>query len=267
MFIVWGVIVRTMPFTGKIPKSIFWVLRELPFASSWKRNNQMTGKKLQIFEIFLVLSVAFLPSIILSLVTLFSGSPVYNPSHNWLSTYLTWLSDALLSIILMFYVLHRQGKDYSSIGLSLSFSGTDLLHAFGILFISRLFTGLLMMPVNSVFPDFIRQASNPANLEFVHTNYIFFITLIVIINPLKEELIVRGFTMSQIFYISNSKYLAVIVSVAIQFSYHLYQGLPSALLLLPYFIISALYFVRYGNLNPVIIAHLFTDAAYVLSKK
>jgi membrane protease YdiL (CAAX protease family) len=227
----------------------------------------MTGKKLQIFELFLVLSVAFLPSIILSLVSLFSGSPVYSASRDWLLSYLTWLPEAVLSIILMFYVLHRQGKDYSSIGLSLSFSGTDLLHAFGIIFISRLFTGLLIMPINSVFPDFIKQASDPRNLEFIHTNYIFFITLIVIINPLKEELIVRGFAMSEIFYLTNSKYLAVIVSVAIQFSYHLYQGLPSALLLLPYFIISALYFVRYGNLNPVIIAHLFTDAAYVFSKK
>jgi membrane protease YdiL (CAAX protease family) len=219
----------------------------------------MNNKRLQIFELALVVSIGFLPAIIISLNSILTGDAVYENYQFTAIRYFYSIVQALLSIVLMFYVLYRQGKNFESIGLKLAPLGRDFSHAFVIIILAVFIRALFLLPVNFLFPGFSQQASHPKNIEFLHSNLIFFMTILVIVIPLQEELIVRGFTMKSVFDISNKKYLAVIISVIIQFSYHLYQGLPAALSLLPIFTVYALYFVRFGNLNPVILAHIMTD--------
>jgi membrane protease YdiL (CAAX protease family) len=60
-------------------------------------------------------------------------------------------------------------------------------------------------------------------------------------------------------WIFQNTALAVVISVALQTSYHLYQGLPAALSHIPAFLLFSLYFVRTRRILPVILAHMFMD--------
>jgi membrane protease YdiL (CAAX protease family) len=57
--------------------------------------------------------------------------------------------------------------------------------------------------------------------------------------------------------------LAVIVSVIVQMSYHLYQGLLSGLALTLLFTMFSIYFVRARRIVPVILAHLCLDLLFL----
>jgi membrane protease YdiL (CAAX protease family) len=55
------------------------------------------------------------------------------------------------------------------------------------------------------------------------------------------------------------------VSVTLQTLYHLYQGIPAAIALGAMFLILSAYFVKYGRVLPVILAHLYFDVLALLA--
>jgi len=83
--------------------------------------------------------------------------------------------------------------------------------------------------------------------------------LFTVLNPFHEELLVRAFLITEVESLYRSTTLAAILSVTLQTSYHLYQGLPAALLHVPTFLVFSLYYVRTRRILPVILAHLFLD--------
>jgi membrane protease YdiL (CAAX protease family) len=85
--------------------------------------------------------------------------------------------------------------------------------------------------------------------------------LYVLLNPFYEELLVRAFLISEMEAIYRGTALAVLASVALQTSYHLYQGLPMALSHIPAFLLFSLYFVRTRRILPVIFAHMLMDVS------
>jgi len=80
-----------------------------------------------------------------------------------------------------------------------------------------------------------------------------------IINPIKEELIVRAYLLSEVRLLSGRLWLAVAVSVAVQTSYHLYQGIWAAVSHLALFLVFSLYYARTRDILPVVLAHLYFD--------
>ena len=69
----------------------------------------------------------------------------------------------------------------------------------------------------------------------------------------------RAFLITEFQGVYLSTTLAVFVSVALQTSYHLYQGLPGALSHVPIFLTFSLYYVRTRRILPVVLAHLVMD--------
>jgi membrane protease YdiL (CAAX protease family) len=219
----------------------------------------MNSKKIKVIELILVILIAFWQSIYIAIYTVLSGKPlnigVINSNY-----YITAFINAVLAIGLMFYVLYKNGYASSYIGLNFPLKWKDLFHALALYFFSLLVMVVLILTLRYIAPSFVLSISHPKNLEFFHNrNFTAFIILLAIIIPIKEEFIVRGFTMARIFELTTNKYLTVGLSVLIQFSYHLYQGLPSALLLLVPFTTFAVYFSKYRNLNAVVFAHILTD--------
>jgi len=218
----------------------------------------MTARQVRIFELILVLSVAFLPALIKSITFLITGD-IGEQRQMGNIDYVVWVSQAILSIALLFYILLRNNKNFGHIGLNLKFTRQDLLLGLVLMALAWLFSGVLSGSFNSFSPALSDRAAKPQNMDFLKIHSVGLIFIISIVFPLQEELIVRGFTMTEIFGLTENKKLAVTISVLIQFSYHLYQGLPAALLILPYFILVAIYFVRTGNLNAIIISHFLFD--------
>jgi membrane protease YdiL (CAAX protease family) len=80
-----------------------------------------------------------------------------------------------------------------------------------------------------------------------------------LLNPFFEELIVRAYVMAEVFDLTGSLALAVILSVVVQVSYHLYYGWVGAIALSFQFALFALYYAHSRRILPVIVAHGFFD--------
>ena len=226
----------------------------------------MNARQLGIFELVLVISIAFLPSLIKSLIFSFTGKMSDYSRLNY-TDYVVWIAQGILSITLLFYVLFKNNRNYSEIGLKLKFEWKDILIGIGLMIVAGFANAILAGLVKIISPDFVKNATNPQNIGFLKTNLFGLLFVIMIIVPIQEELIVRGYTMSEIFKLTDSKTIAIIVSVSLQFTYHLYQGIAPAIFMLPYFIIISIYFVRTGNLNPVIYSHILIDLLNLIWRK
>lgn len=79
------------------------------------------------------------------------------------------------------------------------------------------------------------------------------IIAVSILNPIFEELFVCAYVITALRPFGLTT--AVLVSVLIRTSYHLYQGLPSAVFIGLMGLLFALWFVRTRSLWPVVIAH------------
>ena len=82
----------------------------------------------------------------------------------------------------------------------------------------------------------------------------------IFLNPFFEELIVRGYLMTEIVELGGSGTLAIVISVAVQMSYHLYQGFTNGIVLVTIFAVFSIYFWKTRRLAPVVLAHLSVDA-------
>lgn len=69
----------------------------------------------------------------------------------------------------------------------------------------------------------------------------------------------RAFLITEFQGVYFSTTLVLLVSVAVQTAYHLYQGLPGALCHVRIFLTFSLYYVRTRRILPVILAHLSMD--------
>ncbi len=76
--------------------------------------------------------------------------------------------------------------------------------------------------------------------------------LFTFVNPFFEELLVRAFLITEIEAIFANTNLAATMSIVLQTTYHLYQGIRSALALSSSFTLFTLYYVRKRRILPVI---------------
>lgn len=214
----------------------------------------LNEKKLRFTELILLLGVVLLPSIIQSFYALFSKEDIVSMRGGSLSFHflygIVWEG---LSLCLLIYFLYRRGKGLNDVGFS--FKWKDILSGI-ILFISITVLNIILQYVLKSLGIKIEQARN---IDFLKGNITILYVLYIIINPFFEELVVRAFTMTEIEYLTGNAYLAALISTLLQTSYHLYQGLYSALILAVMFIVYSLFFGKYKRIAPVIIVHALFD--------
>lgn len=214
---------------------------------------ESNDKKLRVIELVLMIAVAFLPSMIQSFYTLIFNINIEIP--NDINMYfLIGISQKLIAISILVYIFYRQGRKIDDIVAP--FLPKDILHTIGLIAISYLAYFLVYQTFWSLSHDLKFTASN---IGFMQQNITIIYVLFVLINPIFEELIVRGFLITEIVNISGRGGLAVIVSVLVQVSYHLYQGLIPAIMVGTMFLAFSLYFLKFKRIMPVIIAHAFFD--------
>lgn len=221
-------------------------------------------QKTRIFDLAMVLSVAFLPAIIKSLY-LFAGPPMRYYSDQLDLTFFVGFVEHALGILLLFYVLYNRDKNYLHLGLDSSFR--SILYGVLLAIVATAVTSLLWYIFRIVLPGAYASQLVVRNTSFLYDHLSWALLIYILINPFFEELIVRGFLMTELFSLSNSKTLAIAISVLIQTLYHLYQGLFSALTLAGVFLVFSIFYSRTGKLTPVIVAHLIADMAILLKMK
>jgi membrane protease YdiL (CAAX protease family) len=237
----------------------------LPFCLTRKLTSSI--QHVHIFEWGLILMLAF-------------WQPVFNLAYAWVTDvdYDRGLTGALaanvdqlrgmlrdaLALCVLGYVLYRRQRSFSDIGLRWSAKDAALalpLFLFGIL------SSAVQRPlVDGLGQIFGQPGWHPPNI-----GAIFFgtedIPVAVVpswfLNGFNEELIVRAFVMTEVIKLTRRTWLAVVISVSIQTSYHFYQGVPIALSHIAIFTIYSLFYARTRLILPVALAHSLLDLGYV----
>lgn len=162
------------------------------------------------------------------------------------------------SLAVLWYVLSAQGRGWKNIGWNLRW--TDIPRALGLVFGSTLAAYAVMIAFQISFRassgHYLATKSMHGMLGGISALSFAFVCL----NPFFEELIVRGYLMTEIVELSGKGALAILLSVAVQMSYHTYQGLANCIALATIFALFSSYFLRSRRLAPVVLAHLCIDA-------
>jgi membrane protease YdiL (CAAX protease family) len=208
-------------------------------------------------DLVLVLVVAFSGPVMIAIYALF------NPSYS--STPTQYPGLAMVSLLLrhgtaffvLAYVLTRQRRSIRELGIS--FRWFDPFLAIGLCLVALLAVFELYGIEHRAATSFgislgtrhVAQQGwkDRSASEFLHS----------FSSPIFEEVLVRGYLMTEMLELGQPAIAAIFVSVVLQTSYHLYYGISTAIGLSGVFIVFAVYFAFSRKLMPVILAHLFWD--------
>jgi len=212
--------------------------------------------RLRTIEFGLVLFVVFSQLIAVSLYVVFTGANLYGSTPGKAFT-LSGILSELGSLAVLRYVLFRQGRSFSSLGLRFSWKDIPKSLLVTVLaYVAFLIWWVAISQVYRLTGRTLNSTSNNIDLSsMVSVLGLLFLTL----NPFFEELAARAYVISEVQFLTGSRALAALVSVVLQSSYHLYQGLGPALLTMPLFAVFSLYYVKTKRITPVILAHMIFD--------
>ncbi|SPE61186.1 membrane hypothetical protein [Verrucomicrobia bacterium] len=215
--------------------------------------------RLRMFELLLVLIVAFAGSILYSF-QIFVGSQTL-PSVSIISParYGYEMLDYAGAVGLLGYVLTRSSRGFQDLGLR--WTSRDVAIALPLTLVA-LFAGVLLSPLIYAGAGVVsgQQAPDPnIGRLLLGTSISIAAVPIQIANGVFEEMLVRGYLMTEVKRFTGSILLAILCSVAVQVSYHFYQGGRAALSHIACFMVFAGYYAKTNRLLPPVLAHIAID--------
>jgi membrane protease YdiL (CAAX protease family) len=171
----------------------------------------------------------------------------------------------LVSLAALFVILKRQKRYLRAIGFQIDPGVRDIGHSV-LLFVAAFVANYVVYAI-VVMIWFAATGHAPSvwrNASVVFGNAGVLFVVLVLINPFFEELLVRAYLITEVERIKDTR-TAIVVSIVLQSSYHLYQGIPSALGLAGCFTLFSVYFVRTRRALPLILAHLYLDVVALLA--
>ncbi len=226
------------------------------------QSQQLTFKQRWI-DMGLVLLIAIVP------FTLTASYALIHPIRQSAATinfhFLSNMLQEVSSMVLLVYILKRQGRGFASIGLNFRWQDVFL----GALLA---FLGLVTSAVFSIFIRKFSLALTGVAADMRDPRIIFggaapyLLAAYGVTSSIFEETIVRGFLMTELWGVSCPVWLAIALSVIVQTSYHVYYGFAGALSISGIFLVFALFFARKRRLAPVILAHMYIDLLASLAR-
>jgi membrane protease YdiL (CAAX protease family) len=162
----------------------------------------------------------------------------------------------LVSLGLLFYVLRQNGRTSAHIGFT--FRWRDVRTGI----VLKIGAGLATyVAAFGIFRAYEAAMKHPPTQPSIPGAGIIspWLVIFVLINPFFEELIVRAYMISEIVSLTGNTTVAVVASVVLQTTYHLYQGVAYALMAGVTFLVFSIYYARTRRIWPVILAHLWFD--------
>ena len=212
-------------------------------------------------DLGLVLLVAFAVSIVGSIFRTFHSGPL-NHSNRQLAL---GMIDEAIPLVLLFVLLKRQGRSLGDLGFS--FRWTDVPKAVGLTVAGFIASYIGFIAMRFMYYAFTHHsfADSGAHNDFSATS-VWLILPFLVLNGFHEEILVRGYLMTEWIELRGSAPMAALISLAVQTSYHLYYGVFGALLVGCGLSVFAIYYAKSRRLMPVILAHIFWDFVTVFSR-
>jgi membrane protease YdiL (CAAX protease family) len=170
----------------------------------------------------------------------------------------------LVSLALLSYVIAQNRQTFA--GLGLVFRPTDIVRGV-LLWAGTICCYRLAYPTILSTCELLGWHRTPPYLPSLKLGLGLLTYCVVVVNPVFEEMIVRAFLMSETIALTGSSGLAILFSLLLQTSYHLYQGLPYALAAGVIFLIFSVYYARTRRIVPVILAHFIADCSALLQAR
>ena len=168
------------------------------------------------------------------------------------------LAGALLPLCVLGYVLHVSGNSFGCIGFVWNAGNAAL--ALPLFMVGNLVTTALSPAFYWVGMSFLSSDWSPPELASLNASlWSWFQLPSMFTNGFHEEILVRAYLMTILATFTKRVWIPVVLSVAIQSSYHVYQGIPAALSHVPLFTLYALFFLRTRSILPVALAHVLTN--------
>jgi membrane protease YdiL (CAAX protease family) len=213
------------------------------------------AKQVRRFEVFLVLLVSFGTFFLSSLQILITGQST-TPRLQGLR-YTGGIIQEISGLLLLGYVLCRRRKKLVDLGFRWSLR--SVITGTGIAVVSYIAYVVGSYIIFLIHKALFSSASSPsARTDFLPHRQIMAIPFFLL-NPFFEELIVRAYLMTEVEALTGSWRLAAVVSVAVQFSYHLYYGWQGALAVSIPFVVFSIYYAKTRQAMPIVIAHAAFD--------
>jgi len=166
------------------------------------------------------------------------------------------ITNGLAPVVLVFYLLFRNGETPASIGVDLTQPGRDLLRGAGL---AAVIGGGGLGLYYLAFKAGIALHIVAANLPDVWWR-IPVLLLSALQDGLLEEVVVIGYLLSRLRLIGFSPVAAVAIESLFRGSYHLYQGFGAFIGNAIMGVIFGALFMRWQRANPMIIAHFLINA-------
>jgi len=214
------------------------------------------------WQFYLVIAIAFGLPILSSLVVFFGHRTLHaaTPGRT-----IVGVVFQLIGLTSLYLVLRHQKRSLSDIGVRWPMRLDEVGHAFGLFFGAfpvGLAVAIVLFAIYHALGHPLYRTFNDAAL--FGTRITGWTVLYVFLNPFHEELIVRGFLITEMEHFYKNTALAVFVSVFLQSSYHLYQGLAPAILHASTFLLFSIYFVKKRRILPVVMAHMLLDVSALM---
>lgn len=206
----------------------------------------------------LILWVSFSMPIAGSVYYLLGGTAPTTPMSKQFRLVAALITE-VTSLAVLWYVMRRQRRSFKEIGWNPEVR--DILRGLGLLVVANLTIYILFIPIQYTYRTYAGHFLIPKSLNSILGFGVSYLSLAFIcLNPFFEELIARAYTISEVIDLGASRTVAIVVSVLVQTSYHLYQGFVSAAALAVIFTVFSVYYARTRKIGPVIFAHLCMDA-------
>ncbi len=216
------------------------------------------SRRLRLMGLVAVLSVSFVHFVIGAVYSLFHADKASQRYQSQIGVLDALLAE-LISLLLLWFVLSNHGRKWADIGWTPKWG--DLAHGVILIVGSRAAGEIAVVLFQAFFQVFTGNYLQPRSTHGIISGGVSALTfLIVIVNPFFEELIVRGYTMTEVMALGGSRNLAIFISVLVQMSYHVYQGFLRCVGLTAVFLLFSIYFSRTRRIGPVIVAHFWSDA-------
>jgi len=185
-----------------------------------------TSRRLRIFELLLVCTIAFARSLLASTWYFFSSLDE-SPTRGTLAYSSSILQEAT-TLALVWYILMRRSRSFAALGMRWTwpdFGWSFPLYAVARFALYVVYYGIYFSGIQSLGPKHTNDSVGHFLFGGGMSTAIF---IFQFLNPFFEELIVRAYLMTEIRELTGSVFKAIVISTAPQTSYHIYQGAPAA---------------------------------------
>jgi membrane protease YdiL (CAAX protease family) len=215
------------------------------------------------FELILVLFAALWYPILGTVYVLRGGTEQVDNALHQQFRLLVMIGVEVTALAVLFYVLSSRRAAWRGLGWNFRLRdfGNGIGLVIGASLLSWTFYYVAQLAYYSATGHYLYPKSLSSMLGFGISTWS---VLFVCLNPFFEELIVRAFLISEIVALGRSRWLAIFLSVAVQVSYHLYQGLANVIPIAVMFLVFSIYYAYSRRVVPVILAHLFCDVYALL---